>query len=137
MAIVALLDREVAAWDRGDSAAYAADVRRDCVMTNILGAVFTGREAFEQAHARIFSTFFRGSRMTQSVRSLRFLRPDVAVAHLDVQVAGFESLPPGARAGPDGVLRTRLEQVLVKDGADWAIAAYHNVEVKPPPPAGG
>jgi hypothetical protein len=28
------------------------------------------------------------------------------------------------------LLRTRLLQVLVKDGGEWKIAAYHNVDVK-------
>jgi hypothetical protein len=28
-------------------------------------------------------------------------------------------------------LRTRLRQVLVRDGDDWKIVVYHNVDIKP------
>jgi hypothetical protein len=30
-----------------------------------------------------------------------------------------------------GRLRTRLLQVIVKDGGEWKIVAYHNTDVKP------
>ena len=41
--------------------------------------------------------------------------------HADARVSSILNPAP---------LRTRLLQVLVKDGGEWKIAAYHNVEVK-------
>jgi hypothetical protein len=45
-------------------------------------------------------------------------------------ITGFQKLLPGASADTKGRLRKRLLQVLVKDGGEWKIAAYHNVDVK-------
>ena len=41
--------------------------------------------------------------------------------HADARVSSILNPAP---------LRTRLLQVLVKDGGEWKIAAYHNVDVK-------
>lgn len=38
---------------------------------------------------------------------------------------------------PDGVLHTRLQQVLVKRKGLWWIEAYHNVDVKRAAPGAG
>lgn len=46
---------------------------------------------------------------------------------------GREAMPKpllGTQADEKGRLRTRLLQVLVKDGGEWRIAAYHNTDVK-------
>jgi hypothetical protein len=45
-------------------------------------------------------------------------------------VRGFQKLLPGTSADAKGRLRTRLLQVLLKDGGEWETAAYHNVDVK-------
>jgi hypothetical protein len=47
--------------------------------------------------------------------------------------------PPGIEL-IDGAVRSRLEQVMVKDGSEWKVASFHNVAVNPafangaPPP---
>ena len=38
------------------------------------------------------------------------------------------------QAGSDGVMRTKLQMVFVKEKADWWITAYHNVAVAALPP---
>ena len=49
-------------------------------------------------------------------------------AVLDVVAA---QLAPGTSGDATGRLRTRLLQVVVKQGAEWKVVAYHNVDVKP------
>jgi hypothetical protein len=39
-------------------------------------------------------------------------------------------VPTGA-AAVDGVLYTRLEQVMVKRAGIWSVAAFHNVPIQP------
>ncbi|MEI9993982.1 MAG: SgcJ/EcaC family oxidoreductase [Rhizomicrobium sp.] len=131
-AIEALIQAEDDAWTRGDAAAFSKAVLTDCVFTNIFGAVFTGHAAFETQHTRIFATVFKGTSLRQRIAHLRFLRPDVAVVDTEAVVSGLKALPPGTQS-PDGALHTRLLQVLVKQDGTWWIAAYHNVDVKPPP----
>ncbi|MEJ0041354.1 MAG: SgcJ/EcaC family oxidoreductase [Rhizomicrobium sp.] len=133
-AIEDLIASEDAAWGQGDAVAFSKAVRADCVFTNIFGQVFVGQGAFEAQHARIFSTIYRGTTLRQMVTHLRFLRPDVAAVDTGAAVSGLARLPPGVTS-PDGALHTRLLQVFVKDHGAWGIAAYHNVDLKPPPPA--
>ena len=68
------------------------------------------------------------------IATLRFIRPDVAIADIDAEVRGFTALPSGLTAMPDGAVQTKLLMVLVNERGDWWISAYHNVAVAPPPP---
>ena len=66
-------------------------------------------------------------------RTLRLVRPDVAVADIDMTYTGFQTLPAGVRLMADGLVHSALLMVLVKDGGDWWIAAYHNIwQITPP-----
>jgi hypothetical protein len=65
---------------------------------------------------------------------LKFVRPDVAVVEVLTSVTGIQKLFSGTNADDKGRLRTRSLQVVVKDGGEWKIAAYHNTDVKPEVP---
>lgn len=45
-------------------------------------------------------------------------------------VTGIQKLFPGTNTDDKGRLRTRLLQVLAKEGNEWKITAYHNTDVK-------
>ena len=45
-------------------------------------------------------------------------------------MTGIQNLFPGTNTDDKGRLRTRLLQVLVKEGNEWKITAYHNTDVK-------
>jgi uncharacterized protein (TIGR02246 family) len=98
------------------------------VFTNIFGQVFIGRSAFEEQHARIFATVYRGSRLEQTVEHLRMVQPDVALVDTSVVL----SIPP-TPALPGRIVRTKLAQVLVRKTGAWQVMSYHNVEVRPAP----
>jgi hypothetical protein len=61
------------------------------------------------------------------VRKLRLVRPDVAVADLDLRISGIPVSPPGAGNGPGGEVRTSLLLVLLEEDGRWWITAHHNV----------
>lgn len=130
--IEAVLADESAAWDRGDAEGFAAHVAPDVVFTNLLGLFSVGRAPFVAQHVRIFSTIYKGSRMSQAVTHLAMVRPDVAVVDTLTRVSGFVHLPPGMQA-IDGVLQTRLEQVMTREVDGWRVAAFHNVTISPNP----
>ena len=127
-AITAIIDGETAAWNRGDAAAFAAVTTDDVVFTNIIGMFTVGRAPFEAQHARIFATIYHSSTMRQTIEHIALVRPDVAIVDTLTGVSGFAALPPGVDAA-DGALHTRLEQVMVRDGTTWRVAAFHNVVV--------
>ena len=132
-AIRRILDNEVATWNKGDTDGYSRDFATDGTFTNIRGMFFTGHQEFRDRHEAIFKGEFRGTSLEQEVVSLRFIRPDVAIAETLTWVSGFSNAgpPPGTLVDANGRLRTRLLQVLKKDGAEWKIVVYHNVDVKP------
>jgi uncharacterized protein (TIGR02246 family) len=132
VAIQALIENEVMAWNKGDAVAYSRQFAQKGTFTNIQGMFFMGHEVFMQRHEQIFKTVFSKTVLQLKMVALQFVRPDVAVVETLSMVSGFAGdPPPGARLDAKGRLITRLLQVVVKESADWKIVAYHNVDVKP------
>ena len=125
-----IIQEEITAWNSGDAAAYSRHFAEDGTCTNIRGELFTGRQAFIQRHDYLFKGPFHGSTLKQDIVSLRFIRPDVAVVEVLTSVTGIQKLSPGTNTDDKGRLRTRLLQVIAKDGGEWKIVAYHNTDVK-------
>jgi uncharacterized protein (TIGR02246 family) len=132
-AIRQILDGEVTAWNKGDTDGYSRHFAADGTFTNIRGMFFTGHQEFRDRHEAIFKGEFRGTSLKQEIVSLRFIRPDVAIAETLTWVSGFPKAgaPPSIQVDTSGRLRTRLLQVLKKDGGEWKIVVYHNVDIKP------
>jgi len=130
-AIRAVVQDEITAWDHGDAAAYSRRIATDATFTNIRGQFFTGRAAFQQQHAAIFAGIFQHTTLQQDIVSLRFVTPDVAVVEVLTAVSGVTHARPGMTFDHQGRLRTRLLQVLARQGREWNIVAYHNVDVEP------
>jgi len=122
-----LIDELTEAWKHGDAKAYGARFLPEATFTNVNGEFYVGREEFDRRHAEIFRGIFRGTALALTISKLRFVRPDVAIADIDTEVSGTPLRPQGVAIGPDGVLRSRLLMVLVKERGSWWIAAYHNV----------
>jgi uncharacterized protein (TIGR02246 family) len=122
------------AWARGDAGAYASRFANDGTFTNFLGMFYQGRDAFRERHDAVFKTVFKGTTLTLRVATLRFIRPDVAIADTDAELRGLKAVPSGLTALA-GIVRTKLLMVLVKEHGDWWISAYHNVAVAPRPQA--
>jgi len=130
IAVRNIIQEEISAWNSGDATAYSRHFAADGTCTNIRGELFTGREAFIQRHDYLFKAPFHGSTLKQDVVSLRFVRADVAVVEVLTSVTGIQKLSPGTNTDDKGRLRTRLLQVMVKEGGEWKIVAYHNTDVK-------
>lgn len=129
-----IIQEEIAAWNSGDAVAFARHFADDGTFTNIRGQFFTGREAFMERHDFIFKGIYRGTAMKQDVVSLQFVRPDVAVVETLTAVIGIQKLPPGMSADNKRRLRSRLLQVMVKDGGEWKMVTFHNADVRPEVP---
>lgn len=132
-AIRGIIQDEIAAWNQGDAVAYSRHFAADGTFTNITGQFFSGYDAFLKQHAVIFEGRFKQTRLQQDIVSLKFVRPDVAVVEVLTAVSGVVSaqLAQGTSADAGGRLRTRLLQVVVKQGGEWKVVSYHNVDVKP------
>ena len=107
-------------WNTKSGALFASPFAKDADYVVINGMFFKGRTAIETAHQQIFDTIFKETTLTFTIRQIRFLRPDVAVAHVD-----------GHRTGPtkELVQDALLTLVMTKEKEGWTIAAFQNTAV--------
>jgi uncharacterized protein (TIGR02246 family) len=126
-----IIKDEVETWNKGDAVGYSRHFAATGTFTNIRGQFFTGYPAFLKQHEVIFQGIFKHTTLRQNVVSLKFIRPDVAIIETVTTVAGMPQGPVGVTRDNKGRIRTRLLQVVAKEGRVWKIVTYHNVDVKP------
>jgi len=107
-------------WNKKSGAVFAKPFAEDADYVVINGMYFKGRTQIETAHQQIFDTIFKETTLTLKVRQTRFLRPDVAVVHVN-----------GHRDGPtkELVQDALLTLVMTKEKEVWTIAAFQNTAV--------
>jgi uncharacterized protein (TIGR02246 family) len=131
--IRALQVRQAEAWNRHDAKAYAALFADDGDVVNVVGWWWKGRAEIETKLTGAFAFVFRDSTLTIAEVSVRFLTPDVAVAHVSWTMKGART-PPNIPEPRQGI----QTQVLQRQGGRWLIAAFQNTNGTPeaPFPAG-
>lgn len=125
--IKAVLTALEESWNRHDMPAYAAQFAQDADFVNVLGMRQRGRPAIEAQHIAIHKTVFRNSHLRTLGQSVRFLTPEVAVAHVDWEMTGHETSHVkdwNLAAVRKGVLTA----VLIAEGDAWRITALHNTD---------
>ena len=125
-AIAAIIAAQGTAWAAGDAEAFSASVTDDVIFTNVIGMFSVGRAPFLAQHVHIFATFYRGTTLQIEIVHTAFVRPDVAIVDTLTEVSGVTAAPPGMPIESGGI-RTRLEQVMVRNDGRWQVAAFHNV----------
>lgn len=108
-------------WNRHDAAAYARLFTEDGDVVNVVGWWWKGRSEIESKLATAFSFVFRESAMSITDTHVRFLSPDIAVAHVRWTMTGAK-MPPGMPAPREGIQL----QVLKKTAGKWLIASFQN-----------
>ena len=111
-------------WNAHDGKAYAAQFAPDADFVNVRGERVEGREAIEKGHTAIFSTIYRDSRNVATVKSVRFLRPDVAVVHVEWNL----EFRAGGEMRKGHAINT---MVMTKTGGKWSIAVFQNTPIQP------
>jgi uncharacterized protein (TIGR02246 family) len=124
-------------WNARDAAGLASIMDEGVVFVSVLGPDTPGqgrggREAFEAGHAAILKTAFANSSWTtEDVTVVRWLRPDIAVAHVTWRTTGDRV--PHIKAGDPR--RGMFTWVVEKQQGQWRVVASQNTEVVPPLPA--
>ena len=105
-------------WNSHDAHGVAMKYVEDGDFSSIKGEASHGRKELEDHYTTIFSTFLKNAHTTDTVRSMRFLAPDLVSVDIDWLVTD-----PGA---PGGVLRKGLlTWMLNKRNGQWMIVIYH------------
>jgi len=130
-AIRALLEKCVEGWNRGSGEGFAAQFAEDSDYVVVNGMHIKGRQQNAASHQQIFDTFYKGTRLWARIKSVRFLRPDVAVVHSVSKI-----LKPGesvASAEPEAIQTWTVS----KRSNEWLVDAFHNTPIQrqgaPPP----
>jgi uncharacterized protein (TIGR02246 family) len=115
-------------WNRGDSKTYMEPFAEDVTFIQIFGGQLDGREAVEKSHRHIFDTMYKNSRVVFEIRSIRFLRPDVAIVFTRSRLEFTD--PAGPRT-----MDTRPTLIVAKQEGQWQIAAFQNTRISEMPAA--
>ena len=121
-AIRGIIAATTEAFSRHDAKGWAQYCTSDAQLVTVRGEFMQGAAQIERGMATIFQT--RGRRVTLETRdvSVRFLRPDVALAHVRNELRGLLD-PEGETLPPHQELSVR---VFVKNDGVWRITAFHN-----------
>jgi uncharacterized protein (TIGR02246 family) len=124
-AIRSLYEQAMDAWNKGSGNAFAAVFAEDGDLVAFDGMHFKGRMEIAPFHQRLFETYLKGTRLVGTVTDVRFLSPDVAVAH----ARGGTIMRGKSAASPE---RDSIQTlVAVKRHGDWRFAAFQNTRVRP------
>lgn len=108
-------------WNTKSGAVFAKPFAEDADYVVINGRYIKGRATIERAHQQIFDTIYKDTTIKLTVKQIRFLRPDVAVIHVE---------------GQRGSTNKELEQsamltlMMTKEKQGWTIAAFQNTAVE-------
>src|ERR1700720_4291573 len=128
------------AWNAHDAKAYANLFTEDGDCVNIVGWWWKGSAEIEKKLTDAYVYVFKESTLTITNVDIRFLTPDVAVAHVRWTMTGART-PAGIPVPQQGI----QTHVLQKKGDQWLIAAFQNTLSVPempfpkapvPPPPG-
>ena len=111
-------------WNAHDGKAFAAPFAPDADYVVVNGMYIKGRDIIEKGHVGIFTTIYKDSRNAATIKSVRFLRPDVAVVHVEWNL----EFKANGEAKKSRALNT---MIMTKDNGKWSIAAFHNTPVMP------
>ena len=127
-AIQDILKQLETSWNAADSVSFAASFAEDANFIQIFGGQLDGRPTIEASHRHIFDTIYKGSHASFALRSIRFVRPDVAIVFSQAQLNFHE----GKEARE---IKTRPTLIVVKQEATWQIVAFQNTKISEVPTA--
>jgi uncharacterized protein (TIGR02246 family) len=109
------------AWNRHDAHATAMRYVEDGDFSSTTAVESHGWKELEEHYNSIFTTFLKNAQRKDTVRTIRFLTPDIASVDIDWQMTGAKT-----RDGQDVPFRKGLlTWIVTRHGADWLITIYH------------
>jgi uncharacterized protein (TIGR02246 family) len=118
------------AWNRHDMDALASLMAEDVDYVTVVGSRDweKGRKEFKERHAEVHQTMFRDSVMTIKETHVKFIRSDIAIAHVLWETRG-DVVPDRKPGAPRAGIFT---WVVEKRRGKWFIIASQNTENKTP-----
>jgi uncharacterized protein (TIGR02246 family) len=112
----------IAAFNDGDAKALAAFWLPDGDYVDATGHTLSGRKAIEAAFGKQFAQE-KGAKLRITSKSLRFVKPDLAIEDGETEVLHPGDVPPTA---------THYTAVHVNQGGEWYLASVRDTVAMPP-----
>ena len=117
-----LIEAFVDSWNRHDMKMFAALFAEDADFVDVFGNWFKNRIAIEQALTQRHATVFKDSLFAEKDFAVRFVKPDLAIVHLVIDLSGAvdrqgHQIPPG-----QGVITSVIHSM----AGSWRIIALQN-----------
>ena len=117
----------VRAWNVHDMDALAGLFAPDADFVNVVGMWWHGREEIRQAHIQSHQTIFKASTLAIDSTTVKFLSPELAVAHVVWTLKGHLT-PDGTPGAPrQGI----LSFVMNRQEGSWLIESAQNTDIIP------
>jgi len=123
-AIKALVKNYEEAWNRHDPKGLASNYTADATWVNWFGAYYKGREDIELHYRQVHNTYFKATHYyTRAIEDIRYMHPDLAIAHVRTGLDGDERYP-------GQFFEFRRLIVLTKRDGTWKILAGQNAKLE-------
>lgn len=130
--IEAMFEAAVESWNRHDLKAYVSLWTEGADFVNVVGMHREGRSELLAEVEYLHASRFRNSQITPLRSKIRFLTPEVAVAHFWWQMTGDPGMP-GIPGPADGLRRGIFTHVVSLTPDGWRFTASQNTDVLPIP----
>jgi uncharacterized protein (TIGR02246 family) len=123
-AIRDVVTRFEVAWNTHDMNVLGSITTEDVDFVNVAGLHWKGRVQVVKEHAERHKVRFKNSVMMSKAVGVQFLRPDMALVHIDWETHGdldFDLKPWPPRKGI-------FSWLMLKSGGDWKIRADQNTD---------
>ncbi|HEX8734381.1 MAG TPA: SgcJ/EcaC family oxidoreductase [Pyrinomonadaceae bacterium] len=110
-------------WNTHDGKAFAAPFAADADYVVANGMYVKGRDGIEKGHTEIFANIYKDSRNTATIKSVRFLRKDVAAVHVEWNL----EFRVGGETKKGHAINTLI---MTKESGKWNIAVFQNTSVQ-------
>jgi uncharacterized protein (TIGR02246 family) len=108
-------------WSKADAAGIADRWLPDGDMMVSSGDYAKGPADIQKWFAAQFAGVYKGTKMTQTVSSVRMLKADTAIVNGDWEISGIQM------GGKMGSRKGKVTVVAVKDGGRWRVAAWRSM----------
>jgi uncharacterized protein (TIGR02246 family) len=123
-AIRLLIEQRRIAWNAEDVDAYARLLAEDVDILSSTGRSASGREEVIRLYVEQRSGAYQGATIASTVVTrIKFVRPDVAVADADAELAGLR----GREGNTLGPIKGQVVFVVVKEAGTWLISSIRGV----------
>lgn len=111
-------------WNQHDAAAMCSSLADDVLWTNWRGETLHSRREVEDMHAMLFASLYKDTHRTDEVKSVTFLRPDLASVDDAWTMTGAK-----ARDGSDWPYRAGYVTFIMERRANrWVIVISHTAD---------